>query len=312
MSASGAFTTNVNDNATNIAKISRRIAIKNDVEPEDWQDIYERIDSSAKRFPISLFHLTVGAGTLAGLFGTVSVFMVVLTQFFPFVAPSLLACFISPLGFLVGAAGGQLGGNLFFQLWLGLDRETRRGFATRLTLARAPEEWALQVKKWLFTGDWMNSPVYDARLPYVRIFVSGDAPVSCAEEDRLWREIHDKVSGDSLWEAGANHREISYPMHLPAWARKVETGDGVEELDKRLGSDVSHAWVRHLWRRACRQWPLLGSGEFPLNARKETFEAHHLFLQHGREALLVVLRPNCFAAEVGEEEVAEHKEIVAA
>lgn len=275
-----------------------RIAIKNDVEPENWQWVFDRIEKRAAYFPGFLFHGALGAGTLMGLFATFAAFAAVLSHYFPFVPQTFLACFILPPGLLAGAAAGQWAGNLFLRAWFGIDEPTRRGFATRLTLARAPEGWPLTVKRWLFTGDWMKSPVFDPRLPYVRIFVSGDAPASCADEDNLWRDIHTNISGDSLWEAGANHREISYPQQLPGWARKVQSGDGVEELDKRLGHYVSRQWLDHLWRRACRQWPLLGTGTYPDDARRECFEAHHLHLAGNREALVVVLRPACFAAEI--------------
>lgn len=280
------------------AFISKRIAVKTDVEPEDWQDVFDAVEAGSRRFSIALFHLAVGLGTMAGLFLAVAASMTVLCSLFPYAAPTYLAIFTLPLGFLVGAASGQKVGNAYLRVRFRLDAATRRGFATRLTLARTPGHWPLVVKKWLFTGDWTKSPVYDPRLPYVRIFVSGPAPATCAREDELWREIHGRISGDSLWEAGANHREISYPAHLPTWSRKILSGDGVEQLDQRLGHDISREWVRHLWRRACRQWPLLGSGDYPENARRESFEAHHLDLQGGREALLVVLRPSCFAAEV--------------
>lgn len=144
----------------------------------------------------------------------------------------------------------------------------------------------------------MSSPTYDPRLPYVRIFVMGDAPATCREEDCLWREIHGQISGDTLWEAGANHREISYPRELPNWAKQIEKGDGVEELKKRLGAKTAVDWVMHLWRRACRQWPALLAEEYPQDARRECFEAHSILLSDGREALVVVLRPASFAAQV--------------
>lgn len=283
-----------------VAGAAARIAIKNDVEPGNWDAILARVNTRSSAFSNLWFQMAVGGGVLAGLFGTFGFFAAILSHFFPYAPPAYLAVFIMPPGMLVGAAVGQLAGNYFMRTWFGIDEETRRGFATRLTLGRTPEGWPLLVKRWLFTGDWLKSPVFDPRLPYVRIFVSGAAPESCAEEDALWREIHCRVSGDSLWEAGANHREISYPQELPGWARKVEPGDGVEELDKRLGKTVSRQWLSHLWRRACKQWPLLGSGDYPADARRECFEAHHLYLSGEREALLVVLRPTCFAADVGD------------
>ena len=288
-----------------------RIAIANDVEPGDWQAVFDLFGRRAKLFSPFWFHAAVGFGTLSGLFGTVALFAALLSVFFPFVPQTYLAGFIMPPGLLTGAAAGQAAGNIFMRLWFGVNQETRQGFAIRLTFARAPEAWPGLVGNWLFTGDWLKAPVYDPRLPYVRIFVSGEAPKSCAEENALWREIHGKVSGDSLWEAGANHREISYPDALPGWARMVGEGDGVDEFDRRLGREISREWLSHLWRRACRQWPLLGSGDYPADARRECFEAHHLYLWGGREALLVVLRPSCFAAEVYQETI-EHADSAAA
>ena len=279
---------------------AKRIAIVNDIEPGDWQDVFEVFQIRTERFSSFGFNAAVGIGTLSGLFGVVALFVSILGVFFPFVPQTYLACFVLPPGLLAGIAAGQGAGNAYMRLWFGINQATRRGFATRLTLARAPEGWPEVVTKWLFTGNWLKTPDYDARLPYVRVFVSGNAPKSCAEEDALWREIHSRVSGDGLWEAEANHRELSYPTTLPGWARLIEPGDGVHQLDIRLGRETSRQWLEHLWRRACRQWPLFGGGDYPVDARRECFEAHHLHLQGGREALMVVLRPSCFAAEVYE------------
>ncbi len=290
---------------------ANRIAIQNDVEPEDWQDVFEHMEKCSAAFSYFLFNSAVGVATMTGMFAVMAGLTALLAVFFPYVPQTYLACFTIPPALLAGVASGQFGGNCFLHFQFGIDQETRRGFATRLTLAHVPEDWPLQVKKWLFTGDWLKSPIYDPRLPYVRIFVSGKAPATCAEEDCLWREIHHKVSGDSLWEAGANYREISYPQQLPSWARKVEPGDGVAELDERLGQKVAREWIDHLWRRACKQWPLLGSGDYPTTARKECFETHHLYLFGNREALLVVLRPSFFAEEVQDKTLDKEDSIAA-
>ncbi len=199
---------------------------------------------------------------------------------------------------LAGAAAGQSAGNLYLRLALGLDDATRRGFATRLSLSRCPREWPASFKRWLFTGDWLGSPAYDLRVPYARIFIEGEASLSCSDEDGLWREIHRTVSGDDLWEAGANFREISYPRQLPAWATEVEGGDGFADLQKRIGRGEAADWVMHLWRRACRQWPALGANDHPEAARRECFEMHSLVLSGGRKALVVILRPTSFVMEL--------------
>lgn len=285
-----------------------RIAVVQGNEPEDWRRIYNRLDRSSGME--ILLKGSAALFTFFGIFSVAGVLAAIAFNLFPNVSPYYLsACVILP-GLLGGAALGQTGGNLFLRLRFGMDSATRRGFATRLSLARSPDSWPVSVKRWLFTGDWLGSPAYDLRLPYVRIFVKGDAPHTCRDEDALWREIHGQISGDSLWEAGANIREISYPSELPAWAREVEKGDGYSDLEKRIGPDEANAWVMHLWRRACRQWPALGANDYPEKARRECFEMHSMPLTGGREALVVVLRPVTFVAEMTHEH-REEKELAA-
>lgn len=285
-----------------------RIAVVQGNEPEDWRSIYNRLDRSAgMEFLLKGF---AALFTFMGIFSVAGLLAAIAFKLFPNVSPYYLSAGVILPGLLGGAALGQAGGNLFLRLRFGLDSATRRGFATRLSLARSPDAWPASVKRWLFTGDWLGSPAYDLRLPYVRIFVKGDAPRTCREEDAVWREIHGQISGDSLWEAGANIREISYPSELPAWAREVEKGDGYSDLEKRIGPDEANAWVMHLWRRACRQWPALGANDYPEKARRECFEMHSMPLSDGREALVVVLRPVTFVAELAHEH-REEKDLAA-
>ena len=286
-----------------------RIAVDQGTEPEDWRAIYERMESSSPRLTSLVLKGTAAVATLLGLFAVSGTLGLIADAFFDDVSEYFLACLVVPPGILAGAAAGQYVGNLFLRFRFRLDDATRRGFATRLTLARAPAAWPTAVRRWLFTGDWLGSPAYDLRLPYVRIFVAGDAPVTCREEDELWREIHDAVSGAGVWEAGSNHREISYPRQLPGWAKSVEAGDGFVELQKRIGRNTAAEWVSHLWRRACGQWPGLGCNGFPAQSRRECFEIHFLTLYRGRHALVVVLRPSTFVEEM---ETKERREELAA
>lgn len=277
---------------------ANRIAVNHGAEPQDWQDIYNRLNDRAAKFSAFLFGGSVMGSTFFGLFAALGVLAYAARHLFPDISIHSLACLVCPPAFLVGAAAGQKGGNIFMRLWFSLSEETRRGFATRLTLGRAPAKWPATLRRWLFTGDWMTPPHFDARLPYVRIFVMGDSPATCKDEDELWREIHGEISGDTLWEAGANHREISYPRHLPSWAKNVGKGEGLDDLKSRIGDRTAVDWVTHLWRRACKQWPALNSHEYPLQARRECFEIHSLVLSDGREALVVVLRPSNLAQEL--------------
>lgn len=278
-----------------------RIAVVQGAEPEDWRPIYDRLNSSSQFLSATLVKSVAAASTFAGIFAMAGGLALLITHFIPNVSSYCLAGLVVLPGLLAGAAAGQTGGNLFMRLWYGLNDETRRGFATRLSLPRAPDKWNASLRRWLFTGDWLGSPAYDLRLPYVRIFIMGDSPAACGKEDEIWREIHGQISGDSLWEAGANIREISYPKQLPRWAREVNKGDGFEELHQRIGYEAASEWVMHLWRRACRQWPALRANDYPEQARRECFEMHSLTLADGREALVVVLRPTTFVMEMDEE-----------
>ncbi len=275
-----------------------RIAVVSGAEPENWRSIYRRLNGKSRLLASFLLRSAAALATFAGMFGVAGLVAAVIVHLLPDVSPYYLAAFVALPALLSGAACGQIGGNLFLRLWYRLDDANRRGFATRLSLARSPQEWPVWMKRWLFTGDWLGTPTYDLRLPYVRIFVEGSAPVTCREEDALWREIHQNISGDSLWEAGTNIREISYPRLLPDWAHEVEKGDGYSDLKAKIGPDEASAWVRHLWRRACRQWPALGAQDYPEQARRECFEMYSLPLSGGNHALVVVLRPTTFVQEL--------------
>ena len=277
-----------------------RIAVVQGSEPDDWRLIYERLNKSSQQLASLLTRAAAAAAVFFAMATVSGALAVGILQLKADISPYYLASAVILPGLLAGAAAGQMAGNLFLRLWFRLDDATRRGFATRLSLGRCPVEWPPYLKRWLFTGDWMGSPSYDLRLPYVRIYIEGEAPASCREEDALWREIHGNISGDSLWEAGTNIREISYPRELPTWARQVENGDGFADLQDRIGAAEASEWVMHIWRRACRQWPALAASDYPEQARKECFEMHAVQLSGGRDALVVVLRPLAFVVELEE------------
>ncbi len=279
-----------------------RISVVQAALPDDWRALHGRVDVCARGALSLLLGIAAGSAAFAAVAVAGWALAALLRQVFPAMSV-FLACAVAALpALLAGVAAGQLAGNLFLRVFLRMDDETRRGFATRLSLARCPDAWPGHLRNWLFTGDWLGAPAYDLRLPYARIFVEGEAPLTCRGEDALWREIHHAVSGDSLWEAGANFREISYPSQLPAWARDVEAGDGFGELERRIGRAEASEWVSHLWRRACRQWPVFGAGDYPEQARRECFEMHSLTLAGGRQALVVVLRPTAFVVELEQEQ----------
>lgn len=292
-----------------------RIAVRQGAHPDDWREVYDRLTERSRGLSAITVKTVAAAATFAGVVAVSGLLGMVVALVCEDISSLYLACCVIPPGLLVGAAVGQAVGNLFLRLWFGLDTETRRGFAMRLTLACSPEHWPSMVKRWLFTGDWLGSPSYDLHFPYLRIFVVGNAPTTCREEDRLWREIHALISGEGVWEAGSNHREFSYPSQLPGWARDVGRGFSFRDLQKRIGAETASEWVSHLWRRACRQWPDLGGGNFPVRARKECFEIHSLALSGGRQALAVVLRPASFVAEIAVDSAngeVEHSDSLAA
>lgn len=275
-----------------------RIAVVQGAEPEDWRLIYDRLNDSSHKLASLLVKGAAATGTLLGLFAVSGLLTLSLLQFAPDISAHFLAGIVILPGLLTGVAAGQTAGNVFMRIWYRLDDSTRRGFATRLGLGRVPAKWHPALRRWLFTGDWLGTPAFDLRLPYVRIFILGNAPATCREEDGIWREIHGQISGDSLWEAGTNVREISYPQQLPSWARDVGKGDGYSDLQRRIGNDAASDWVMHLWRRAVRQWPALGVNDYPERARRECFEMHSIPLADHREALVVVLRPSTFVREL--------------
>lgn len=293
-----------------LRKAPLRIAVVPGAEPEDWRKVYERLNKKSQTLMSILLKTSAAAGTFVGLFVTSALLAVGIYKLEPTISPHYLACAVILPGLLVGAAAGQISGNLFLRVWNRLGSSTRRGFAMRLTLGRCPLNWSVFLKRWLFTGDWLGHPAYDLRLPYLRIYIKGDVPVSCREEEILWREIHANISGDPDWEAGANIREVSYPSELPAWSKDVTNGESYADLQRRIGRRAASEWVQHLWRRACRQWPALGVNDYPERARRECFEMYSLTLSGAREALVVVLRPVHFVHEL-EEELAVENSIAA-
>lgn len=282
-----------------------RIAVVQGAEPDDWRVIYDRLNDSSQKLASVLVKSSAAAGTFLGMFLVAGFVGLAVIHLIPDISAPVLAGVVILPGLMTGVATGQAAGNAFLRLWYRLDDATRRGFATRLGLGRAPLAWHPALRRWLFTGNWLGTPSYDLRLPYVRIFILGDAPATCREEDRIWREIHGQISGDSLWEAGTNVREISYPQQLPSWARDVGKGDGYADLRRRIGDDAASEWVMHLWRRAVRQWPALGVNDYPERARRECFELHSIPLADHREALVVVLRPVTFVQELEMEAAAK-------
>lgn len=282
-----------------------RISVVQGAEPEDWRVIYSRLNKRSQKLMTMMLKTSAAAGTFFGLFATSAALALTIYKIEPAISPHYLVAAVILPGILVGAATGQLAGNLFLKVWNRLGNSTRRGFAMRLSLGRCPLSWSVFLKRWLFTGDWLGHPAYDLRLPYLRIYIKGNAPETCREEEALWREIHKHISGEEVWEAGANIREISYPQELPGWVKDISNGDGFADLQHRIGRRAASEWVQHLWRRACRQWPSLGANDYPERARRECFEMHSLILSGGREALVVVLRPVNFVHELEEEQAAE-------
>lgn len=278
-----------------------RIAVVQGSEPDDWREIYDKLADSSHKLASVLLKSSAAVAVVTATAAVSGALAMAILYCGAEISPYCLASAVILPGLLAGAASGQAAGNLFLRLWYGLGSADRRGFATRLSLARCPRDWPAYLKRWLFTGDWLGSPAYDLRFPYVRIYIEGEAPLSCREEDSLWREIHGHISGNSLWEAGTNIREISYPRELPSWARQVENSDDFSDLRKRIGQNAASEWVMHIWRRACRQWPALDACDYPENARRECFEMHFVALAGGRNALVVVLRPVTFVLELEEE-----------
>ncbi|MCL2000017.1 MAG: hypothetical protein FWG74_01165, partial [Planctomycetes bacterium] len=232
-----------------------RLAADSDVEPEEWQEIYDRLNQRAAHKISILTKAAAAAGTFAGIFAVTGIMAAIVSQIYPTVSPYYLICFVLPPALLAGAASGQATGNLFLRGWFDLDETTRRGFAARLTLARAPAAWPVELIRWLFAGDWLETPGIDSRLPYARAFVMGPLPAACRDEAGLWREIHSAISCVGLMEVGANHWEISYPKQFPTWMEETGWCGGFEELEKRIGVDTASEWAERLRRRARRQWP---------------------------------------------------------
>lgn len=278
-------------------KTAERIPVERGSEPGDWQAVYECLNRHSRAATAFAVKGCAALATLAGVLATAAVLGLAVMEIHPNVSLPYLACFVLPPALLAGAAAGQAAGNLFLSLRFRLSESARRGFANRLTLARVPDAWAGEVRNWLFSGDWLTAPTHDMRFPYVRIFITGSVPADCDGEDAIWRRIHRVADiGESGREAGGGHRELSYLPRFPGWMREMEKGDGIAELAKRIGARPADDWVAHLWRRACRQWPLLGEGVFPGAARRECFEMQHLILADGREAFIITLRPVAQAA----------------
>ncbi|MCC8167559.1 MAG: hypothetical protein LIQ31_15830 [Planctomycetes bacterium] len=115
-----------------------RIAVVSGAEPDDWRRIYDRLNSSRHRLTALLQRTTVAVSTFVGVIAVAGLIAVGIVHLNPEVSPYYLIGGVMLPALLAGAACGQAGGNLFLRLWFRMDDATRRGFATRLTLARCP------------------------------------------------------------------------------------------------------------------------------------------------------------------------------
>ncbi len=236
------------------------------------------------------FRWTVAAAGLGALVGSLLIFQLG-TRFLAPEAASIVVFGLALLpAALVGAAFGQLAGNLLIRALTRISDPERRCLALHVPWSRAPGRWPTCLRNWIYGGDWLRTTERDILLPYVRAFVTGEAPRTIEEELALWSELLAQTANRNVngLEVGHAVRDLASLERLPDWTREVDPGTTLPKLVQRLGQ-VGRDWAICLFRRAVNRMPELAEADKTMD--QVLFEFHYCMLSREREALVVVLRP---------------------
>lgn len=194
---------------------------------------------------------------------------------------------------LCGACAGHISGCLALATTTGLTGNQRRSLAMHLPARRVPAHWPGYLVNWLYGGDWLTERDEDVFMPYIRAFVTGDAPETPDDEMKLWAQlVRQAGSRKRCLEIGQATRELAVLAGLPNWVRDLSPGTTLPQLRERLGDEATRKWSYKLLRHAIERMPELGDWIDPRDADTAHFELWATQLPGDREALLVAIRPD--------------------
>ncbi len=90
-----------------------RIAVVQGSAPDDWRDVYERLNTSSRQLAAVLTKASAAAAAFAGIAAVSGFHSLAILKERPDISPHYLACAVLLPGLLAGAAAAQFAGNLF-------------------------------------------------------------------------------------------------------------------------------------------------------------------------------------------------------
>ncbi len=221
-------------------------------------------------------------------------------MFFPETG-TLTAFFFSLLpAILFGLGAGHIFGNYFIYAMAGLNDQERRSLALHLPWNKNPKNWPKYFRRWLYCGDWLVDNFSGDFLPYVRAFVTGDAPQTIEEELELWSEFLQNSRHNFKIEVGHSIRELACVDSLPVWTKDITPGMDLPALEKALGT-AGHKWAVNLLKRAASRKRIFCNVNFSGDLSEIKFEFHYCLFESGREGIMVIIRPSVHSAGSMEE-----------
>ncbi len=210
----------------------------------------------------------------------------------PAAAAALIVIAVLIPALLVAAAVAHGAGNFALRLMTGLSAPERRCLALHLPWSRTPGYWPRYLRKWIYCGDWLVDRFSHDLLPYVRAFVTGDAPATIEEELETWVELMNSTRASCAHEieVGKSVRELACVEKLPAWTEDVEPGTSLPDLEEKLG-DIGHDWAVNLLKRAATRMQIFAQIDTDGDLHEASFEFHYCEMSGDRKGLLVILRP---------------------
>ena len=205
---------------------------------------------------------------------------------------------------LLAAVGAHTFGNYYMSFLTGLSLKEKYSLALHIPWESAPQSWSLPLKKWLYCNDWLVDNNSGNLLPYVRVFVTGKAPVNVEEEVDLWQNIMQGSRKKFEEAVGHSVRELACLQHLPMWTSEITPGMNLHELEKSLGM-AGRKWAVSLLKRAALRKESLKDAAQNGNLDDVIFEFYCSKLRDGRECLMVIISSHA-ARENGSEDRMRH------
>lgn len=264
--------------------------IKNKAKIQGLSKVMEKAKKAARRLQLTFSIVTAmsfSLGSIAIGAGIISVLRI----YSPSMSPLLhIAVGLVPTVLLAAAFAHQFG-NFYVYRLSGITLKERHSLALHLPWNRTPKEWPKCFRRWVYCGDWLIEDFSGDLLPYVRTFITGDAPTTIEEELDLWESFMAHTRKTLDFEVGHSVREMAAVESLPKWVREVTPGMNLPELERTLGK-AGHDWAVSLLKRAASRKRVFANVDIRGDLHEALFEFHYCRLPEGREGLMVILRPH--------------------